>query len=33
MGKLTKAEADQAVAVARSTKGVLRVVKIFEYID
>ena len=32
MGKLTKAEADQAVAVARSTKGVLRVVKILSLI-
>ena len=33
MGKVTKAEADHAVAVTRSVKGVLRVVKIFEYID
>ncbi|MCL5975301.1 MAG: BON domain-containing protein [Gammaproteobacteria bacterium] len=33
MGKVTRSEADKAVAVARSTKGVLRVVKIFEYID
>lgn len=33
MGKVTKAEADRAVAVTRSVKGVLRVVKIFEYID
>jgi len=33
MGKVTRSEADYAVAVARSTKGVLRVVKIFEYID
>lgn len=33
MGKVTRPEADHAVAVTRSTKGVLRVVKIFEYID
>lgn len=33
MGKVTRPEADKAVAVTRSTKGVLRVVKIFEYID
>ena len=33
MGKVTREEADQAVAVTRTTKGVLRVVKIFEYID
>jgi osmotically-inducible protein OsmY len=33
MGKVKKAEADQAVAATRSVKGVLRVVKIFEYID
>lgn len=33
MGKVTKTEADRAVAVTRSVKGVLRVVKIFEYID
>jgi osmotically-inducible protein OsmY len=32
MGLVTPAEADAAVEVARSTQGVLRVVKVFEYI-
>ena len=33
MGKVTQAEAEYAVAATRSTNGVWRVVKIFEYID
>lgn len=33
MGKVTRAEADTAVAVTRSTGGVQRVVKVFEYIE
>lgn len=33
MGKVTRQEADTAVAVARSTSGVQRVVKVFEYIE
>lgn len=32
MGLVTPAEADAAVEIARSTKGVSRVVKVFEYI-
>jgi osmotically-inducible protein OsmY len=33
MGLLTRAEADAAVEVARTTSGVNRVVKVFEYIE
>lgn len=33
MGKVTREEADTAVAVTRSTAGVQRVVKVFEYIE
>jgi osmotically-inducible protein OsmY len=33
MGIVTQAEADAAVEVARTTSGVQRVVKVFEYID
>ncbi len=33
MGLLTHAEADAATEVARSTGGVIKVVKLFEYID
>lgn len=33
MGKVTRQEADTAVAVTRSTAGVQRVVKVFEYIE
>jgi len=33
MGKVTREEADAAVAVTRGTSGVQRVVKVFEYID
>jgi osmotically-inducible protein OsmY len=31
MGLVSKSEADQAVAIARTTKGVQRIVKVFEY--
>jgi len=33
MGLLTRTEADRAVDVVRNTGGVLKVVKVFEYID
>ncbi|MDZ7842984.1 MAG: BON domain-containing protein [Gammaproteobacteria bacterium] len=33
MGLLTRAEASQAVDVVRHIKGVVRVVKVFEYVD
>ncbi len=31
MGLVSKSEADQAVAIARTTRGVQRIVKVFEY--
>jgi osmotically-inducible protein OsmY len=33
MGIVKRAEADAAAAIAASTKGVARVVKVFEYLD
>ena len=33
MGLVTKAEADAAAELASTTKGVTKVVKLFEYID
>jgi osmotically-inducible protein OsmY len=33
MGLVTQAEGDAAVEIARSTSGVTRVVKVFEYIQ
>jgi osmotically-inducible protein OsmY len=33
MGLVTKEEANQAVEIASGTSGVLKVVKVFEYID
>ncbi len=33
MGLVKRAEADAAAAIAASTRGVARVVKVFEYLD
>jgi osmotically-inducible protein OsmY len=33
LGIVKRAEADAAAAIAASTKGVVRVVKVFEYLD
>jgi osmotically-inducible protein OsmY len=33
MGILTQAEGEAAVTIARNTSGVVRVVKVFEYVE